>query len=312
MQTIHKADGFEAQKLLVLPDKLLGDISHHPLMKSLYVTDIGFFPSARFHYRERPGGCDAAIFIYCVEGEGWVIFEKEEKVVVPANTLLVIPAHTPHIYGAAETDPWSIYWFHLQGEEVEAFIQCFMLSNSMLRIPTRQTINILNLFNTCYETLFYKGYSWRHTLFVSQVMKHLLSSIALLQNETPQEERKKEYIKRSIQYMICHVHTLITLEELANHVHLSKPHFIHLFKEVTGYTPIDYSMRLKVQQACTFLDLTDQSVKDVSKRVGIQDPYYFSRVFHKIVGQSPSEYRDSSLRSRAGTAGTTQDYLSRP
>lgn len=50
MQTIRKADGFEAQKLLVLPDKLLEDISCRPLIKPLYVTDIGFFPSARFHY----------------------------------------------------------------------------------------------------------------------------------------------------------------------------------------------------------------------------------------------------------------------
>jgi AraC-like DNA-binding protein/mannose-6-phosphate isomerase-like protein (cupin superfamily) len=292
MQTIHKADGFEAQKLLVLSDKLLEDISRHPLVKPLYVTDIGFFPSAHYHYRERPEGCDAAIFIYCTEGEGWVLFEKGRKIAVPANTLLVIPARTPHTYGATETDPWSIYWFHIKGEAVEAFIQCLPLSNCTVRIPTTQTIDILGLFNLCYETLLYKGYSWRYHLFVSQVMRHLLGSIALLRNETQQEGRKNEYIERSVHYMMRSIQASLTLDDLAEHVHLSKPHFIHLFKEVTGYTPIDYYMRLKIQQACYYLDLTDQTVKEVSRSVGMQDPYYFSRVFHKIMGLSPSEYRE--------------------
>lgn len=67
--------------------------------------------------------------------------------------------------------------------------------------------------------------------------------------------------------------------------------FIHLFKQVTGYSPIDYYMRLKIQRACQYLDLTDYSVKEISKNVGIEDPYYFSRMFSKIMGQSPSDYR---------------------
>jgi AraC-like DNA-binding protein len=292
MQTIHKADGFEAQKLLVLSDTLLDDISCHPLIKPLYVTDIGFFPSAHYHYRERPEGCDAAIFIYCSEGEGWAIFEEGSKIAIPANTLLVIPAHTPHSYGATETDPWSIYWFHVKGEAVESFIQCLPLSNFTMRVPTTRTIDILGLFNLCYETLLYKSYSWRYHLFVSQVMRHLLSTIVLLHNETMQEGRKNEYVERSIHYMMRHVQASLTLDELADNVHLSKPHFIHLFKEITGHTPIDYYTRLKIQQACSYLDLTDQSIKEVGRSVGMQDPYYFSRVFHKIMGLSPSEYRE--------------------
>ncbi len=122
-------------------------------------------------------------------------------------------------------------------------------------------------------------------------MRHLLGSIVLLQNENAQGEKKKEYIERSMCYMFEHVHSSLTLEELAQHVHLSKPHFIHLFKQITGYAPIDYYMRLKIQQACQYLDLTEQSVKEVSRSVGIHDPYYFSRVFRKFMGRSPSEYR---------------------
>src|SRR5262249_44740505 len=123
MQTIKKADGFDAEKFIVFPDVLLQEVSHHLLVKSVYVTDIGFFPRAQYHYRERPEGCDSSIFIYCVEGEGWVLFKNRERIAVAPNTLLVIPANVPHIYGADDANPWSIYWFHLKGEAVDQFIQ---------------------------------------------------------------------------------------------------------------------------------------------------------------------------------------------
>jgi AraC-like DNA-binding protein len=291
MQAIHKAEGFEAQKIIVLPTTFLEDVSYHPLIKPLYVTDIGFFPHAQYHYLERPAGCDTHIFIYCIEGEGWVMLENNNKLPIRKNTILVIPAQTPHIYGATEADPWSIYWFHLKGEAVERFIQSFDMDNFTLYVPPTLAVRIINLFDQCYETLLYKGYSVKHYLYVSQVMRHLLGMITLLEGESQQDERKSTYVERSIQYMVEHVQSSLTLDELADYISLSKSHFIHLFKEVTGYSPIDYYMRLKIQRACQYLDLTDCSVKEVSKNIGIQDPYYFSRVFSKIMGQSPSDYR---------------------
>ena len=153
MQTIQKAEGFEAQKLIVFPDAFLEDVSRHPLVKPVYVTDIGFFPHAQYHYRERPDGCNTHIFIYCVEGEGWVllplpankILENNRKLPIYKNTLLVIPARTPHIYGAEEANPWSIYWFHLEGEAVQQFIQSFNMLKSTLYVPATEGVRIINL-----------------------------------------------------------------------------------------------------------------------------------------------------------------------
>ena len=291
MLAMHKAEGFEAQKIIVLPNTLLEDVSRHPLVKSLHVTDIGFFPHAQYHYMERPAGCDTHIFIYCIEGEGWVVFENNKKIPIRKNTILVIPARTPHIYGATEADPWSIYWFHLKGEAVEQFIQSLDMYNSTIHVPATQAVRIIDLFDQCYETLLYKGYSFKHYLYVSQVLRYLLGILTLLHGESHQDERKNVYVERSIQYMFEHVQSSLTLNELADHVSLSKPHFIHLFKQITGYSPIEYYLRLKIQRACQYLDLTDCSVKEISKNIGIQDPYYFSRVFSKIMGQSPSDYR---------------------
>jgi AraC-like DNA-binding protein len=291
MSTVQKPDGFEDQKLLVLPEQQLREVARHPLIEPLYVTDIGFFPKAQFHYRERPDGCEATIFLYCIEGEGWAILENDHQILIPAQTLLVLPAHTPHLYGASTAHPWSIYWFHLQGHEVASMVQNLMLTDFTLRVPATETLPLLTLFEQCYETLFYKGYSWRYHLFASQVMRHLLGILMLLQPTSGQDEKKQEYVERATSYMTQHLESPLTLDELAHSVHLSRSHFVHVFKEVTGSTPIDAYLRLKMQRACQYLDLTDQSIKEIARRIGFQDPYYFSRLFRKMMKQSPSEYR---------------------
>ena len=288
--TIQKPEGFEDQRLLVLPEQQLKAITSHPLIEPLYVTDIGFFPNAQFHYRERPGGCEATIFIYCSEGEGWALLNNQQ-ITVPAQTLLVLPAHTPHVYGASAAHPWSIYWFHLQGHEVATMVQNLLLTNFTLRIPATETLPLLTLFEQCYETLFYKGHSWRHHFFASQVMRQVLGKLMLLQPTSGQDAKKQDYVERATSYMIQHLESVLTLDELAGAVHLSRPHLVHVFKEVTGTSPIDYYTRLKIQRACQYLDLTDLSIKEVARSVGIHDPYYFSRLFHKLMRQSPSEYR---------------------
>lgn len=67
-----KADGFEGEKLYVLPPYMLDKLNMNPLTKNLYITDIGYFSHARHHFRERMHGCDSHIFIYCASGKGWI------------------------------------------------------------------------------------------------------------------------------------------------------------------------------------------------------------------------------------------------
>lgn len=291
MPIIQKPDGFEEQKLLVLPEQQLQEAVSHPLIEPLYVTDIGYFPNARFHYRERPQGCEATIFLYCVAGEGWALLDNNHRICVPAQTLLVLPAHIPHSYGASAAHPWSIYWFHLQGREVALLVQSLLLTDWTLHVPAKEAITLLTLFEQCYETLFYRGSCWRSHLFAAQAMKYLLGILIQLQPTGGRDGKKQEYVARATSYMTERLEASLTLDELAQAVHLSRPHLVHIFKEVTGATPMDSYVRLKIQRACQYLDLTDLSIKEVARSVGIHDPYYFSRLFRKVMGQAPSEYR---------------------
>ena len=84
---------------------------------------------------------------------------------------------------------------------------------------------------------------------------------------------------------------MVSLEEIAAYANLSSTYFVRLFKKQMHQTPIDYFIRLKIQRACQYLDFTDMTVQDVSQHLGYDDTYYFSRVFKRIMGISPSGYR---------------------
>lgn len=88
-----------------------------------------------------------------------------------------------------------------------------------------------------------------------------------------------------------HIATSIRLPELAQSTGLSKQLLIYLFKKDTGFSPIDYFLRMKMQHAANMLDRTDLTVKEAALTVGMADPYYFSRIFKKLMGHSPTEYR---------------------
>ena len=81
------------------------------------------------------------------------------------------------------------------------------------------------------------------------------------------------------------------LDELATGAGLSVAHYSELFRQRTGFSPIDYLIRLRIRRACGLLDGTAASVSEIARRVGYEDPYSFARVFRGVMGMSPRAYR---------------------
>lgn len=98
-------------------------------------------------------------------------------------------------------------------------------------------------------------------------------------------------VDEAIQYMQENLHMNLSLQDLCNFSHYSPSRFSNLFRQKTGYAPIDYFIQLKMQKASQLLDFTDRSIKEVAASFGFDDPYYFSRRFRKVVGMSPKNYR---------------------
>jgi len=98
-------------------------------------------------------------------------------------------------------------------------------------------------------------------------------------------------IEQSIAYMLRHLDESVQVATLAAQANISASHFFALFKRRIGCAPIDYFIRLRMQQACRLLDETVMSVKEVAATLGYDDPFYFSRIFKSVNHVAPSEYR---------------------
>jgi len=294
MDNIQKQEGFKSQKLIVLPEHIMNEYAQHPLVRPLHITDIGYFPHALHHYRERPEGSGAYIIIYCIEGEGWYRLAGHKTLLLRKGSAVVIPAGMAHEYASSAEHPWSIYWWHMKGEQAADFFPEAGRQPEPILVPVGESLKIVGLFDECYELL-QKGYSLRSIIYVSQLAGHLAAILGFSQLQTPagRQQRNKHDIERTIKYMAGHLEDNVTLKDLAAEANLSVPHFTQMFKKATGYPPVDYYLRLKIQLACQHLDLTAQSIKEISQRLGFEDPYYFSRLFKKIMGKSPSGYRDT-------------------
>lgn len=96
----------------VIPERILALVNTNPLIADLHITDIGYYPQAHHHFRERPNGShDQLILIYCVGGQGEIRI-KEAVQTISSDQFFIIPAGMPHSYRSDVQNPWSIYWIH--------------------------------------------------------------------------------------------------------------------------------------------------------------------------------------------------------
>lgn len=93
------------------------------------------------------------------------------------------------------------------------------------------------------------------------------------------------------QFISDHYSKDLVMEEVAEHVGLSPYYFSKLLKDQYGLTYIDYLTKLRIEKAKEMIPDPSRSLKDICLSVGYRDPNYFSRVFKKTVGMSPSEFR---------------------
>ncbi|CAH0120593.1 MULTISPECIES: response regulator [unclassified Paenibacillus] len=112
-------------------------------------------------------------------------------------------------------------------------------------------------------------------------------------------------IGKAKRYIETHYQQDIGIEEVAELAQMSCSYFCTLFKQATGCTFLEYVTRVRMDKACFILLHSEVKVFQVAPLVGYQDPRYFTQVFKKLVGMTPSEYREKHAGAKRSNGSET-------
>lgn len=294
MFRMHIQEGFDGQIHYVIPRHFLQKVANYPLLHAFFPTDIGWYPQARYHHRERPHGTPEYILIYCVDGRGWAQL-RGKTYDIDAGHALIIPSGEPHVYGASLDAPWTIHWLHFRGESAYQIVKQLPSEEYVIPVHPKAHQPIVETFHECYEAL-EKGFTMSQMIFCALAMQRILAWLLFANASlTIQKSALPDAIERTLAYFRDHVEERLSLASMADNASLSVSHFSYLFKKHIGVSPMDYFIHLKMQYACYLLETTSLPIKTIAIRISYEDPYYFSRLFRKFIGVSPQKYRDGNL-----------------
>jgi two-component system response regulator YesN len=93
-------------------------------------------------------------------------------------------------------------------------------------------------------------------------------------------------------YIHRHLESNFGIEEICHYLGISPSYFSLLFKQQYGETFVEYLSKQRIERAKSMLVLSDKSIKQIGNKVGFFERRYFTSVFQKYTGETPSEYRD--------------------
>jgi len=244
---------------------------------------------------------------YVLEGEA-IIHLAEHNIRLLPRHLYFIPAYTIHSYECHglfvhyylhvyegfknEMNLQEVYELPIEVEGSEVAAQLF--EHLCNRLPeARLPHSDPNSYDTSAQTSDYVQRYRDMALWEKMELRGAMLMIMshFIRQAKPRVWTQDERMKRVLEYVHSHISDSINIEQLADVACITKPYFIRLFKHEFGFPPVQYINRKKVERAQLLLFTTDKAVKEVAFILGFSDQNYFIRLFHKLTGITPQEYR---------------------
>jgi AraC-like DNA-binding protein len=179
----------------------------------------------------------------------------------------------------------------------DTFVGCFMFGQILSELPSKEDWQQVNskvkYWDISIDEL-HEAYFNLQRIEIEkfQALGDLLSMIA--KNSYDMEVlniTQQSLVKTCEMYIADNHKSNISLKNVAEYVHLNASYLSMLFKKLKGITISDYIVNIRMEKAKQLLTSTNISISEVGKRVGYNDQFYFTKVFKKFVGETPTRYR---------------------
>ena len=224
---------------------------------------------------------------YIVSGKGYVEFDGERHE-VSAGELIYVRKGTIISYWTDPDEPYEKLWIGFDGTSVEALINDYIGRERMIIRHGCSPEPFLKMKSVIASS----GYDERRLM---AILFELILSVAKLPEVSPQSMSEREELAASVrQYIDDRLTERFSLDDIAEHFHVSKRHMLRVFKERFGVTPGAYHSEIRLVAAERYLVETQLSIGDIASVLGFADQSFFSTAFKKKYGVYPTAFRKES------------------
>lgn len=242
-----------------------------------------------------PGVRDYYIIHYIIEGEG--VFQlKDKKYTLKKGQGFVVWPNTVVYYKADFQNPWYYRWIGFNGLKAEWLLK---QANISLDNPV-YTYTKDNKVEDCFEKMLNtKNFERSKEVKLLGLLYEFISYLIEDNNRTliiDKENSKELYIKKVAEFIEFNYSKKISISGIAKYVGLNRSYLCSIFKEYLNMSLQEYLMLFRINKACELMNNNILTIGDISRSVGYDDPLHFSKVFKKIKGISPKEYRKKVIQ----------------
>lgn len=230
--------------------------------------------------------------IYVASGCGQFLVNGNMTELGPGKIIIYRPGETQH-YAYQSHNSSEVYWVHFTGYGAYDMLEKVGLADSQ--------VHNIGMHNICIEYFnnIIREFQLKPPFFECTANAALLSLMACMgrfaaDTKVLKNNNLSESIKNVVEQMHTKYNCKWTISALAKQCNLSPDWFMHKFKSQIGLSPMEYLTRIRLDKAKWLILNSSLSIKEISYIVGYENPLYFSKLFKKEEGVSPTLFRNSN------------------
>jgi len=233
-------------------------------------------------HRWGPGTREIYSLHYIVSGKGYVVFRGETYVLSAGDAFMVFPEEEI-LYYPEEYDPWAYCWVDFKGPDAKELVARTGFSKKCPVVKGMSGVE--PLFRIYEEDVYGELARERYAAKVYLLLTYFF-------REKKEAGEKRTYFEEAVEIIKDgYWKQELNVSQLAKMLSVERSYLYRLFMEHGGISPQQYLAEVRMERACELLGTTGLSVQTVACSVGYKDALYFSKLFRKSKGITPSEYR---------------------
>ena len=270
------------------PKRILYTPSHFARTNLLHLQEIGELQAHSIHTSRRDQ-LASYLFFMVISGHGTLEYGGTTHQ-LSAGDCVFIDCRLPYAHRTSE-DLWQLRWIHFYGPNLSNIYAKYIERGGQPCFRPADLPGLEHLWSSLYTIAGSSDY-----IRDMRINEGLNSLMTRLMEEswhptTHKNTSHKQNLSQIKDYLDQHYTEKITLDELAEHFYINKFYLTRVFKEQFGITINSYLLQKRITHAKQLLRFTDKTVEDIGYECGMGAVHYFSRMFKKMEGMSPSEYK---------------------